>query len=278
MTTATRTPPQHGERRCYLRGCRRPECLDAHYRYMSRIRLEYAHGQKRRVSADATHDHVQQLVDAGWNFAQISRASGIARRTISPLAIRRYPTTSRNVERAILAVPLGPPPRDQQDTDATGTVRRIRALLAIGHTSQAIADAVGMHRDALNKIARHELPCVRATTARAVASAYRQLALAPGMSVRGRAMAARKGWHGPLAWDETTIDDPEAQPETDGAEQELNRDQLAALRRSEAAHLAQFGVSAHEIAERLDMALSTVQAIVAELRTGQRRDRTKAAA
>lgn len=274
----TRTAPQHGERRCYLRGCRRTECSNAHYRYMSRLRLEHQRGQRRRTDAQPATDHLNQLIEAGWTQAQIERATGVNHRTLSPVLAGTYPSVNTTTAERILALPIGPPPNTDVDTDATGTIRRLQALVAIGHIYPAIAARVGIHKDALGVIARGERPQVRTETAKAVAAAYRHMSRTPGTSVRSRLHAARLGWHGPLAWDDATIDDPDAQPEVDNGQQQPNRNQLAAYRREEAAHFAQFGIPAHEIAARLGMAESTVRAIVAELYTGQRRDRSKAAA
>lgn len=267
----TKTPPQHGERACYLRGCRRPECCTAHYRYMSRIRLEYARGQRRRVDATPAAEHVRTLLSHGWNQAQISRKAGIAHRVIGSLKTGTYATISRATEQAVLAVPAGPPPADSPDTDATGTIRRIRALIAIGYPGADIAREVGLHRDALNKIARGETPGVRVTTATAVAKAYRRLSRQAGPSNRARLFASKKGWHGPLAWDESTIDDPGAAPDTDDDQPTpLNRDELGAYRRQEIAHLAAFNVPEHEIAARLGMSPHYVHDLI--------RDRLSAAA
>src|SRR5690606_7931686 len=86
-----------------------------------------------------------------------------------------------------------------------------------------------------------------------------------------------KGWHGPLAWDD--IDDPNAQPEAAQPDElELKRNDRASVRRAEIEHLAAFNVSNHEIAARLNVAVSTVNAILLELRTGRPRHRKEPAA
>ncbi|MEV6854786.1 hypothetical protein AB0M89_13365 [Streptomyces microflavus] len=275
--TTTRTPVQHGERRCYLRGCRRDECMDANYRYMSRLRLDYERGSTRRTDAKPVTAHINQLLEAGWTQAQIERATGVNHRTLSPLRMDNCANVHNTTAERLFALSVGPPPADETDTDATGTVRRLQALAAIGHSYPAIARRVGIHKDALGVIARGERARVRVETAKTVTAVYRHLSRAAGPSAHSRLNAARLGWHGPLAWDDTTIDDPNAQPETDEP-QSLNRDELAAIRRTDIEHLDGFGASAEEIARRLGMGLSTVRGVVAELRAGERRDRTKAAA
>ncbi|MBP5870903.1 hypothetical protein [Streptomyces scabiei] len=255
-------------RGCYLRGCRTPACTNAAYRYMSALRLDHHRGQHRRIDATQTRVHLERLLAAGWTRAQIARAAGIAHRTIGGL-LNGQPTTGVATARTILNITLGPPPADQRDVDATGTVRRIRALMAIGWPLAHLAPRFGLYVTALERIANGQLQHVRATTADTIALDYRYLAGMPGPSQRARNEAARRGWHGPAAWDERTIDDPDAGPETAGAEPVLSRDELAALRREEIAHLAGYGVGAEEIAARLGVGVSTVTEVLRRLRSRQ---------
>lgn len=261
----TRTPPQHGERRCYLRGCRRPECSAANYRYMSRLRLDYERGEARRAPAAPVLEHLRQLINAGWTQAQIERATGVGHRTIGPVIAETCTKVSTTTARKILALPISEPPTDEVDTDAIGTIRRLQALAAIGHNYPTVAARVGIHKDALGVIARGDRTSVRTETAKAVAAAYRLLSRTPGTSVRTRLNAARLGWQGPLAWDDTTIDDPAATPETDDSTERFNRNQLAVYRREEVTYLDGCGIPTHEIADRLGMSVSTVRGIVREL-------------
>ncbi|MFJ4624283.1 hypothetical protein [Streptomyces sp. NPDC088812] len=252
-------------RACYLRGCRLPECREADYQYMSRIRLDHHRGQRRRTDASQTRHHIELLLAAGWTQAQIRRATGLAHRVVgSVLAGQRE--VANDTARAILAIPLSEPPSDTRDVDATGTVRRVRALIAIGWPVAQLAPRFGLYETALGRIARGELPHVRATTAGAVAVAYRHLSRTPGRSQRARTHAAQRGWHGPAAWDEHTIDNPDARPDADLPEPELTRNELAELRRQEIEHLAGFGIRPEEIAARLGMGFTTVTDILREYR------------
>lgn len=273
----TRTPIQHGERRCYLRGCRRPECLQAHYRWSSRYRLDVHEGRTRRTNATQTRHHIERLQAAGWTQAQIARRAKLAHRVLTAV-LAGQKTVANRTALAILSVPISTPPADQRDVDATGTIRRVRALVAFGYPIAQLAPRFGLYLTALGRISRGELQQVRATTAERIAREYRTLSRVPGNSNRARNDARRHGWHGPLAWDETTIDDPAAQPEVDTSENELSRNELAALRRSDVEHLDRFGVCELDIARRLGMAESTVRGIVRELRAGERRDRSAVAA
>ncbi|MTE20241.1 hypothetical protein F0L17_14210 [Streptomyces sp. TRM43335] len=254
---------RHGTRPCYLAGCRCPECSEANYRYMARLNLDHARGHKRRVPADTCRSHIRALLDAGWLQSQISAAAGVDHTQISHITTGEQPTVARTTEQRILAVPPGPPPRGR-DVDATGTRRRIQALVAIGHPMAHIAREVGVGVDAIGRIARGAKTAVRATTADTVAVVYRRMSRRPGASKRARTIAARHGWHSPLAWDAATIDDPTATPEE---EIQDPPDSGPADRAAEVAHLKSLGESDEEIARRLGMSVRRVRDTAAALRT-----------
>ncbi|MCX4863499.1 MULTISPECIES: hypothetical protein [unclassified Streptomyces] len=242
-----RTEPQHGERRCYLRGCRRPECEQANYRYMSRLRLDNARGQHRRIASTQTIAHVERLIANGWNQTQIASAAGLGERTVGQLLQGRayvYVGTARS----ILAIHVGPPPYTPRNVDATGSRRRIQALVAIGWPLNQLAPRVGLNVFALGHIANGDLQQVRSTTAALITRHYRQLSRTPGENVRARKMAQKRGWHGPLAWDD--IDDPKAQPETE-KRREGGPGRREKVDDREVARLTAAGKTAEQIAQEL---------------------------
>lgn len=261
----------HGTRACYLRGCRRPECGDAHYRYMSRLRLDAIEGKPRRIDATQTRTHIQRLQAAGWTAAQITRVSGITHHRIVGAILKGQATVSCRTALAIYSIHIGPPPADQRDVDSTGTTRRVRALVAIGWPIAQLAPVLGIYETALGIIARGERQQVRATTAARIAREYRRLSRTPGINNRARNDARRNGWHGPLAWDETTIDDPNAQPDVDDGYMPLHPNSYDPYRRSEIEHLLQSGASRDEIHKRTGASPSYITQIRAEMRAGERR-------
>lgn len=91
--------------------------------------------------------------------------------------------------------------------DARGTIRRIRALQAIGWTFQHIADEAGMpDRCLIPDLVDRKT--VRPETAAVIDKAYRALCMKPGPSNKTRRIAAKNHWAPPLAWDD--IDNDEA--------------------------------------------------------------------
>lgn len=271
--TAT-TEAHKPSRGCYQRGCQLPECARQNYQYMSRLRLDHHRGQRRRCDAAQTRHHIERLVAGGWTQAQIARAAGLAHRTVGTV-MKDATHVSNRTALAILSVPIGPAPTDTRDVDATGTTRRLRALVAIGWPIEQLAPRLGIYPTALGNIARGELAHVRAATADTVALHYQHLTRTPGPSTRSRILARKKGWHGPAVWDGAAIDDPAATPETDQVDElDTKRNDLAAVRRDEIEHLASFNLSIHEIAERLSMAPGYVRDILRDLRTSPQQTRT----
>lgn len=103
---------------------------------------------------------------------------------------------------------------DRFKVDATGTVRRIRALQALGWRFVDIEAAMGRTvKNTPNCTAVHNLIGQRAvhiSTAREVDAAYQALSMTLGPSKRLRAIGRKRGWVTPLAWDD--IDDPAEVP------------------------------------------------------------------
>lgn len=268
MTAADTHTPSRG---CYQRGCRATACTQENYRYMSRLRLDYHRGERRRVDATQTRHHIERLIARDWTQAQIARAAKLAHHLIGDIR-RGQQTVANSTALAILSIPIGPAPADTRDVDATGTTRRLRALVAIGWPIEQLAPQFGIFPTALGNIARGELANVRATTADTVALHYQHLILQPGPSNRARILAQKKGWHGPAAWND--IDDPNEQPEIAGGPV-LNFHERAKLRREEIEHFAWHGDTPEQILDRLngEVSISTVRQIVQDWRTGTKRDR-----
>lgn len=95
--------------------------------------------------------------------------------------------------------------------DATGTRRRIQALMSIGWSGGRIMAELGWPGANLGA-QFYQQARVHRRTAERVSAVYVRLADTPGPSSRTRKLAARKGWLEPLWWDADTIDDPAYNP------------------------------------------------------------------
>ncbi|HEY9476362.1 MAG TPA: hypothetical protein VIS06_21240, partial [Mycobacteriales bacterium] len=103
--------------------------------------------------------------------------------------------------------------------DATGTRRRIQALIAVGWSASQIGGRLGISPTNMWGLSRRLM--VSARTAARVRALYDELWDCPPparnrwqrVSVsRSTRMAAVRGWAPPVAWDDDSIDDPTAQP------------------------------------------------------------------
>lgn len=266
-----------GNRRNKWRRCPCPPCRTAERRYTKRRKYLADRGTPLLVDATPTIDHVQRLRAAGDAFTLIAARHNIPRKTLQSLLAGIPQRVHRTTEQAILAITPGTCLDPYASVPATGTIRRIQALMAAGHSLNAIKAAASIQHATASLLVNAAATTIRRNVADRVDRAYIQLAPTRGTSVRSLNRATREGWHDPLWWDDwDRIDDPAFDPAT--AERELSRDELGALRRHEIQHLMAACCTADQIAERLDMAVTTVRAIMAELATGTRRDRSGAAA
>ncbi|MFE6127495.1 hypothetical protein ACFQ6Q_04345 [Streptomyces sp. NPDC056437] len=222
------------------------------------------------IDAEPARQHVRHLMAAGVSVMRLAAHTGISNSVISGLLydLPSRPRTSQmrtqNV-RTLLAVK----PQDvvAGRIDATGTRRRIQALMAAGWPQIHIGPRINRHPYYVSTLTKQTR--VYAYTAHDVAVAYEQIwnanPLHHGVPLNAsnlvRAIAKRNGWAPPAAWDDDAIDDPSREPET-GEGVEMNRNELAEYRRQEIAHLASFGVPEHEIAQRLGLAATYVHDLI----------------
>jgi hypothetical protein len=236
--------PSQGIPRCPCQPCRQAE-----YRYDRRRRHLAATGRNLTVPPTAAAQHLQLLRASGITINDISTASKTSRGTIRLLLQGRPAPILRSTANAILAIPH----RDLTVTTvpALGSTRRVRALIAIGHTKAHIERVTGVAHTTLWQITAGIQPIILASTADAIARVYEQLAPVPGQSERSRKRAEANGWYGPEAWDRD-IDDPAADP---GApEPEATRAHLLAI----AEEMTRAGAAAEDIAAAVDRDPRTV--------------------
>lgn len=227
---------QHGTHACYtLDACRCPPCAAAETVYERRRIRDRAYGREAFVDAAPARDHARALMAAGMGLKRIVVVSGVAQGTLWKLLYgKRKPDgtktpskrITRETETRLLAVEVnlstlaaGAP------IDATGTHRRVQALVTIGWSLTKVGQLVDM--DCGNFWSMMQRPRVTAGHARAIADLYERLWNTPPpqdthhekiSASRARRYAADRGWLPPLAWDDDTIDDPNATPAGDTAE------------------------------------------------------------
>ncbi|MEU7074696.1 hypothetical protein AB0B30_32685 [Streptomyces narbonensis] len=254
----------------FTKRCPCPTCRtvkNAYQRHAYRLR---GYGQWRPyVDATPSQKHLNALHDAGVSYCQIAEQSGLAYGHVRRIASGRSKGVRAETEQAILA--LTAESMEMKLLPATGSARRLQALVAIGWPFTSVAPYIGLNERGITRVIHQSL--VLRPTAEAIKAAYAQLKDQKpedhGVSLVGaqksRALAKRRGWPDPLWWEDMGgIDDPEFDPSA--VERPLNFHEQAALRREEIAHLSSFGLGHEEIATRLGMAAGYVRDVLRDMR------------
>jgi hypothetical protein len=255
----TADDPRHGERAGYLAGCREMCCRVPHTRYGKQWNLDQAAGRpKRQVPATRAQEHITHLLRM-MSVGAIADAAGVAETIVTGVLSREV--IYARTERRILGVTKPTQASGRHRVNITGSVRRLRALAAVGYSSRAIAAASDLSACSIRLIQQEKSgETVEAATARAVVAAYDTLAMTPPIAHTPKARQAipvvkrhaeRQGWVPPLAWDDTTIDDPAATPTGAGYVEPTLADQIR--------ELADMGLTEPAICDRLAAKPSTVQ-------------------
>lgn len=256
----------HGTRTAYVVDkCRCRPCTDASTQVQSKRNKDIAYGRhdSGRVAADPVRAHVTYLAENGISMKQLSKLSGVSLSTIGTLMYGRperghgpYPRVHKATADRILAVE---PSLDNMAAgraiDATGTVRRLQALVAIGWSQASLGKQLFVEKGNMAVLMGATHVTVR--RAKQVKDLYDRLWDKPqtgtdwhsrSAASRARNLAASRGWVSPLAWDDDTIDDPAAVPDT--GEKPQSQDAYA----ENVEFLAKTGATRDEIAARLGAA------------------------
>lgn len=203
----------HGTSTAYIQHrCRCDECVQAHRKRTKRWRARRQSGAVHYVDAQPLKDHVQALLESGMSFSAIAHAAGWASRNSLATALSHGKVTPRTMQR-VLAITPQSDDRQKRYVDATGARRRLQALAAMGWTARCFAKHAGHSaHDTYVDIANGSLQRIRASTADEIKSLYDRLWDKAGPSVRSKERARRLGYAVPMAWDDDSIDDPQAQP------------------------------------------------------------------
>lgn len=207
---------KHGTSLMYTKGgCRCDQCRRVQVRYCKQWRVDRERGIEYLVPTDEIRAHVQQLLDAGMSFRGIALTAGYKSRNSLESALSR-----RKVRRAthdrIMAITVASDMRRFGYVDATGSVRRLQALVAIGWPTRELAIRLGgRDHGTVTDITSHNNQTIRRDTAERIKAVYDELWDQPGPSSESARRATTRGWLPPLAWDDDSIDDPNVGPRLD---------------------------------------------------------------
>ncbi|MCX4232091.1 hypothetical protein [Streptomyces ortus] len=199
-------------------GCKCQPCRDAKNKADTMRALANLSGRPVRVPAEPVAAHLRTLLDAGMGWVRIGRAAHSSSCTIARI-LNGQQLIRRTAAERLLAVKYRPAPG--RTVNATGTRRRIQALIAIGHTVEGVAAESGVDHSVIHDVLGGAAN-VRGMTCDRIAAAYDWLSghpptdIRPSAATTSRNRAARQGWAPPIAWDDDRIDDPTAHPDWTG--------------------------------------------------------------
>ena len=223
---------QHGTYVAYVIDlCRCDDCREANRVQAEKRRRQHMYGRDRLIDATPVRAHILELSRQGMGWKRVARAAGVAESTTCGLLFgihpddpthpdHRPPRKKINRDAAAKLLAVRAQLADHAVVDATGTTRRLQALVTLGWTVTALGRRLG--KTSANMFTTIDSPRVLEATRRRVAALYDELWNCPPVAItrhertsatRAKRYAAAHGWAPPLAWDDDTIDDPSATPQ-----------------------------------------------------------------
>lgn len=233
-------------------------CLDAGRAYNTRRQALRQLGQPGRLPAKTAAAHVRRLLAAGMSWQDVLDATGVSRGAMANL-LKDGARITITTHMRILAVPRPAARKPSlQHVDATGTRRRLQALLRIGWSCEELGPLLGVSASRMAQLMKAEQVTL-ATRARVIA-VYRRLEDTQGPSSRNVRRAERAGWPRPVDWDGMDIDDPTVAPDA------VKRAPRPLVVAEETEFLTGMGVARHVIAEQLGLNVESLERTLARAR------------
>lgn len=195
----------HGTLTAYRHGCRCEQCSTTCHRYEKRLRVDNARHGSRRVPALAAREHLQSLLDSGCSIRSLADQLGYEH-TSSVYQLMKRTKIRKSTMNRVLAVKPETPQLEWRLMSATGSERRIKALMYMGWQLVDIQRSTGIDGTVLSDILRGVSDQVRQQTHVRLRDFYDSHCMKDGGSVRSKLRAQREGWMSPLAWDDIDRD------------------------------------------------------------------------
>lgn len=212
------------------------------------------------MDAKPVAEHLEMLQKAGMGAPRVAELVGLP-----TVTIWRTRTRSRRVLRRIGELILAVQPDNAADRayiPSLGTTRRLQALVAIGYNLGMLSELCGRDQKALGALANGKQLRVTAAFARDVRGVFDRVQLSDGGCALSKARAVKRGWVPPLAWDECTIDDPDARPF--GVRRVL-KNVRRADRVEDYEEMRSWGLSDAQVAERMGVGKTYLMQLVSDV-------------
>lgn len=242
--------------KCFCGGRTWRECRICYQReYARRVYREKAYGRFQPevtyVSAARVVAHILHLRAQGVGVNAIADAAGVGRRGIQALAAGTQRRVAVETERKLLAVnardhALRVPPYRAE--------RRLQALNAIGYTTRAMAEGIGITQQMVERIMAGHRNWIDRRTFTRIDTFYRAACMTPGGNAQSIANGVKRGYAPPLAWDD--IDDENELPQMDKL---YRRRAPESSRMTEIRELVEMGAGVNDVCRRLGITRSSLQ-------------------
>lgn len=250
--------------RSYWTTCKCSQCSDER----RRKRKIYDLAAPYRVPNETAWERLASKIDGGWTALALASATDLPEHYFSSL-LADYRRGRRRHLGPILAqriMNMGAPTAGS--VGAEPARRRLRALARMGYSLDRLAEETGIGASTLGMV-RINNERITARRDAAIRATYEQLAHTPGPDRRAAETATRKGWPSPLAWDDIDTDAEPNLGEFAHTYATARNDkspeawtEARANRLEDVEFLAASGVAAEEIARRLGVSLSGLEAFL----------------
>lgn len=209
------------QHRQHMRGCRPCQVNSAS------IARRLRHNPPSRPLSEV-RPHVQELLKTMTIGAVVAEARGrVSRKTVSDISLG---VRTRGVygPTADTLLAIRPTTQHNRLQPSVGTARKIQAMAVMGMTIASMVERSGVCRATIVEIRCGRQTLTRPNVIDAIDTLYQAACadhirnfpspMVPGGSQRTRDRALAAGWLDAMAWDEDTIDDPEALPNVAGVD------------------------------------------------------------
>jgi DNA-binding CsgD family transcriptional regulator len=189
--------------------------------YKQRRARAIAHGTWQPYAADPepVREHVRRLRNSGASYQAIGKAAGVSAMAVHALV---NGTGRVSTQTAAALMQLTPSRLSPARVPATATTRRIRALVAMGHSQARISRALGCQPDTVNHLARGTVATVRADLQTGIEQLYsawwdkrppERTRYERASAETARQRARQAGWCTGAGLDDQRISDPSYAPQ-----------------------------------------------------------------
>lgn len=189
-----------------------------HSRQRARTRKRAEAGLINVPTVDEAWQAVAAMLDRGLTYRQIADAANVNHASLTQRCVEWKRGHKRRLQPltrlALVCAEVATRDTVPAYVPAIGTRRRLWALGWMGWPLPVIAREAGLHKQTLQMIRSGYHDTCESRVHAAVAAFYDAHADTDGGDYRARARARNRGVPPPIAWDDDTIDDPDAQPGT----------------------------------------------------------------